>query len=362
MRNHAEIAGEANHWGSEADAPEPITLEDVRAARATIAAHLSPTPLVSHPRLSERVGATVHVKLENAQSIGAFKIRGALNLLAAMSEEERARGIVTATKGNHGIALARACSMHGVACTVLVPQGNNPDKNAAMEAWGAEVIVGGHDFDAAWDAAVRHARSSGATCIHPAKSRPLVAGQGTVALELLEQAPSPLAAVFVPVGGGSIAASTAVVVKALSPETEVICVQAENAPAFHHAWHTHEYRPIVTADTVADGLAARIPVRYTLEVLERLADDFLLVSEEEICAAIRCCHETIHQLAEGAGAAPLAGLMQVRERYAGREVAFVLTGGNIDVASFVDAVRGAGAGRTPQAMPHFPLASLDYGD
>jgi threonine dehydratase len=352
---------DATDWGSDSGTPpSPVTIDDVMRARETISPYLIPTPLQQHALLSERVGTQTFVKLENAQDIGVFKIRGAINLLANLSDAERAMGIVTATRGNYGAALARACGMYGVSCTVFVPEGNSPNKNAGVKALGAEVIVQGHDFDAAWDASVRYARKTMALSIHPAKRAELVAGQGTVALEMLEQSGG-LDVVFVPVGGGSLAAGTTTVIKALSPGTRVIAVQAENAPAFHHAWHTKKFAPMVAAQTIADGLATRVPVRYTLNMMQDL-DDFVLVSEEEICDAIRCYAETIHHLAEGGGAAPLAAALKMRPELEGRRVGLILTGSNIDRPALMQALRTDAALHAPLAVPDFPLASIDYGD
>ncbi len=357
-KNHLD----ATDWGSDSDTPPgPISLDDVLAARDVISPYLRPTPLLRNPVLSHRVGTDTFVKLENVQEIGAFKIRGAINLLANMDDEQRSRGIVTATRGNYGAALAQACVMFDAKCTVFVPEGNSPDKNTAVKALGGEVIVKGHDFDAAWDASVRHAWNIGAVSIHPAKRPELIAGQATVALEMLEQSEGGLDVVFVPVGGGSLAAGTTTVIKAMSPTTSVVAVQAENAPAFHHAWHTNDYAPMVATKTIADGLATRVPVRYTLSMMKEL-DDFVLVSEEEICAAIRCYAQTIHQLAEGGGAAALAAALKMKDKLAGKRVGLILTGSNIDNASLLQAMRIDAPMHTPHAVPHFPLASLDYGD
>jgi threonine dehydratase len=362
MTSVFQHSDESTDWGSDPGTPLlPVTIEDVREAQATIRTHLSPTPLLSHPVLSAVLGCQSFVKLENVQQTGVFKIRGAINLLAKMGKADRDRGIVTATRGNYGAALAQACAMYDAECTVFVPQGNSPDKNAAVEALGGKIIVTGHDFDAAWDASVRHARLSNAVSIHPAKTPELVAGQGTVALEMLEQCPDGLVVVFVPVGGGSLAAGTTTVFKALSSSTTVIAVQAENAPAFHHAWHSKNYLPMVAAKTVADGLATRVPVRYTLGMMQAL-DDFVLVSEEEICTAIRCYAQTIHHLAEGGGAAPLAAAMRMRDQLKGKRVGLILTGSNIDHATLLMALRTDAERHTPHAIPNFPMATLDYGD
>ncbi len=362
MTPAASTHRDATDWGSDADSPPaPISMADVKRATKVIKPYLAPTPFVSNPVLNQRLGARAFVKLENIQDIGAFKIRGAINLLATMDQKERAKGIVTATRGNYGAALAQACDMYDTHCTVFVPEGNSPDKNAAVEALGGELIIKGHDFDAAWDASVRHAWNSGAVSVHPGKRPELVAGQATVALEMLKQAEDGLDVIIVPVGGGSLAAGTTTVVKAMSPKTKVIAVQAENAPAFHHAWHTQNYLPMVATRTIADGLATRVPVRYTLSMMQDL-DDFVLVSEDEICMAIRCYAETIHQLAEGGGAAPLAAAMKLKDSLAGKRIGLVLTGSNIDSQSLVWALRTDSVRHTPHAVPNFPMASLDYGD
>jgi len=362
MAAAASMHRDATDWGSDAGSPPaPISLADVKRARKVIKPFLTPTPFITNPLLNARLGAETFVKLENIQDIGAFKIRGAINLLATMDQKQRAAGIVTATRGNYGAALARACAMYKVKCTVFVPEDNNPDKNAAVEALGGKLVIKGHDFDAAWDASVRHAWNSGAVSVHPGKSPELVAGQATVALEMLDQAEDGLDVIIVPVGGGSLAAGTTTVVKAVSPKTRIIAVQAENAPAFHHAWHTGDYAPMVATRTIADGLATRVPVRYTLSMMQDL-DDFVLVSEDEICMAIRCYAETIHQLAEGGAAAPLAAALQLKDQLAGKRVGLILTGSNIDSRSLMWALRTDSVRHTPQAIPNFPMASLDYGD
>lgn len=338
-----------------------VTLADVEQAMRVVREQLAPTPLVSHPLLDRRVGCEVFVKLENTQSIGSFKIRGGLNLLARMSAADRARGLVTATRGNHGQSIAYAARMHGVKCTIFVPRGNNPDKNAAMAALGAHVVEVGHDFDAAMIAADEHAARSGARLVHPARDLDLVAGVGTIALEMLEQADGRLDAVFVPVGGGSIAAGMSVVLKSLSPATRVVGVSAENAPAMHHAWHTGEHRPFAAVDTLADGLAVRVPVDATLSIMRPLLDGMVLVSEREIQEAIRTYAETVHQMAEGAAAAALAAAIRHGGSLRGQRVGVVLTGGNIDAATLLGALAGERPRHQPQAIPYFPIGELSYG-
>lgn len=341
--------------------PLPVTLDEVEQAMMVLREHLEPTPMISHPLLNERAGCEVFVKLENTQGIGSFKIRGGLNLLAKMSGAERSRGLVTATRGNHGQALAQAARLHGARCTIFVPRGNDEGKNAAMAALGAHVVEAGHDFDAAMIAAQEYALRQGARLVHPARELDIVAGVATVAMEMLAQADGRLDAVFVPVGGGSLASGTAVVMNALSPATRVIGVCAENAPAMHHAWHTGEYRPFAAVDTLADGLALRVPVDTTLEFMRPLLADMELVSEREIQDAIRVYAGTVHQMAEGAAAAALAALLRHRDACRGQRVGVVLTGGNIGAATLLRALSDERPQHQPKAMPYFPIGELSYG-
>lgn len=345
-----------------AEARDPVvTLADIRQAMDVVREHLVATPLVTHPLLDRRAGCDLFVKLENTQQIGSFKIRGALNLLAKMPAADRARGLVTATRGNHGQSIALAARMHGACCTVFVPRANNPDHNAAMAALGARVIEVGHDFDAAMLAAEEHATQTGARLVHQGRDLELVAGAGTIALEMLAQAEDRLDAVFVPVGAGSLAAGMAVAIKALSPATRVIGVCAENAPAMHHAWHTGESLPFAATETLADGLAVRVPVDATLGIMRPLLDGMVLVAEREIQDGIRAYAETLHQMAEGAAAAALAAAIRHGESFAGQRVGVVLTGGNINAATLMGALAGERPRHEPQAMPYFPIGELSYG-
>ncbi|HSD73742.1 MAG TPA: threonine/serine dehydratase [Steroidobacteraceae bacterium] len=338
-----------------------VHFDDIVAARRLLAKRLTPTPLVSHPLLSQRLGCQAAVKLENAQALGSFKVRGGLNLLATLAPAERERGLVTATRGNHGQSLAHAAQLFKVRCVVFVPEANNPDKNAAMAALGAEVHVSGHDFDSAWSAAETFAARSGALPVHPSREPALIAGYGTVATEMLEQARQPFDAVFVPVGGGSLAAGMGLVLKALSPHTKLIGVQASSAPALCRAFHTGELREYPVAETIADGLASRIPSPDTVAILRDTLDDMVEVGEAEIHAAIRCYADTLHQLAEGAGAAALAGALRLRRRIAGQRVGLVLSGGNITSSALLSVLHGD---PVPAAQPSpisHALSSMDYG-
>lgn len=354
FRSHSQVAMPATDRRT-----GTVHFDDIVAARRLLAKHLIPTPLVSHPLLSQRLDCHVHVKLENAQALGSFKVRGGLNYVAKLAPEARQRGLVTATRGNHGQSLSHAAQLQGVRCTVFVPAGNNPDQNAAIAALGAEVVVAGDDFDAAWAAAEQRARESGAIPVHPSREPALIAGYATLALEMIEQAMQPLDSVFVPVGGGSLAAGVGLVFKALSPHTRVFGVQAANAPALSRAFHTGQLREAPISPTIADGLAARIPSAETVVILTDTLEDIIEVSEGELHAAIRCYADTLHQMAEGAGAAALAGATRARRRIAGQRVGLVLSGGNITSSLLSSVLHGDPVG--PDSQITHALASMDYG-
>lgn len=336
--------------------------DDIVAARALLARQLTPTPLVTHPLLSRRLGAEAHVKLENCLPLGSFKLRGGLNFLASLGPAQRARGLVTATRGNHGQSLAHAARRYGVACTVFVPAANDPEKTEAIAALGASVHVAGHDFDAAWEAAEAHAEASGAIAVHPSREPRLIAGYATVALEMLDQAVQPLDTVFVPVGGGSLAAGMGLAFKALSPHTRLIGVQAAAAPALARAWRSGVLESVPIGATIADGLAARVPSPDTLAILREVLDDVVEVSETELVSAIRCYAETVHQLAEGAGAAALAGALQLHRRIKGQRIGLVLSGGNITAGLLLRILHGELiGGRERGAQLAGTLADMEYG-
>lgn len=328
---------------------------EARRAREVLAPLLAPTPFLEYPVLSRRLGCEAWIKLENVQPVGAFKVRGGLYLLSRMKPSERGRGLVSATRGNHGQSLAYASRRYGARCTLYVPRGNNPDKVAAMRALAARVVVAGADFDEAWDAARVHAARTGERLVDPGNEPELLGGVATMALEMLSQGP-PLDAVFVPAGLGTCLAATAGIFKALSPGTRVIGVQASGAPAFTRAWRSGRPCTTRTAATVADGLACRRPPERTLALARQSVDAMVLVAEREILRAMRWYLETAHHLAEGAGAAALAGAVRMRRELAGRRIGIVLSGGNVDRTGLAAMM----AGRcSPSISP--PSRSASYG-
>jgi threonine dehydratase len=306
---------------------KPPTFQDVLDAHERIAPHLRPTPLYRWPALGELVGAEVWVKHENHQPTGAFKVRGGVNLAAQLSAEERERGLITASTGNHGQSIAFGGSLHGVRVIVCVPVEANPLKIGAIRSLGAEIVEHGRDFDEAREHCERLAAEHGYRYVHSGDEPHLIAGVATETLEILEEQPE-IDVVVVPVGGGSGAAGACIAVQGSRPEVEVIGVQSEAAPAAYRAWKTHELAADEMA-TVAEGLATRVPFALPQRILWELLDDFVLVSEEEIGTATRLMIEGTRNLVEPAGAAPLAAALQLRERLAGRRVALIASGGNI---------------------------------
>jgi len=303
------------------------TLADVEAARRRISPHLQPTPLYLYGALAELVGTEVLVKHENHLPIGAFKVRGGLNLVSQLSEDERRRGVVTASTGNHGQSIAFAAGRFGVRAIVCVPQGANPVKLAAMKRLGAELVVHGRDFDEAREHCEGLAREHGYRYIHSGNEPHLIAGVGTATLEALEAQPD-LDVVIVPIGGGSGAAGACIAGKGIRPELEVIGVQSSAAPAAYRSWQSRQLLED-RMETRAEGLATRVAFELPQRILWERLDDFVLVDEDELERAVVRMIEGTRNLVEPAGAAPLAAALQLRDRLAGRKVALILSGGNI---------------------------------
>jgi threonine dehydratase len=307
------------------------TLRDVLRARKVISRYLSPTPLIQYAALDQLVGTEVFIKHENHQPVGAFKVRGGIYLMSQLSPDERARGVIAASTGNHGQSIAYAARLFGVPAIIGVPEGANPSKVQAMRDLGAEVLFHGPDFDAARLHVESLAAERGYRYIHSGNEPQLVAGVGTLTLEILEEQPE-VDTIIVPVGGGSGAAAAAIVAHAIDPAIRVIGVQAEGAPAAWLSWKQHRPMETEQVSTFAEGLATRVTFDLPREVMSDLLDDFVLVGEEEMKEAVRLYLSGAHTLAEGAGAASLAAALQLGPQLAGRKVALVLSGGNLSAA------------------------------
>jgi len=303
------------------------TLADVREARRRIAPYLQPTPIYPYAELTELVGTEIFVKHENHLPTGAFKVRGGVNLVSQLSEDERRRGVVTASTGNHGPSIAFAAGRFGVRAIVCVPERANPVKLAAMERLGAELVVQGRDFDDAREHCEALAREHGHRYIHSGNEPHLIAGVGTATLELLESQPD-VDVVIVPVGGGSGAAGACIAGKSIRPGLEVIGVQSSAAPAAYRSWRARELLED-RMETRAEGLATRVAFEVPQVILWEHLDDFVLVDEDELDRAVLLMIEGTRNLVEPAGAAPLAAALRLRDRLAGKKVALILSGGNI---------------------------------
>ena len=306
-----------------------LSLSEVEEASRIVYAALPPTPQYAWPLLARRTGCEVWVKHENHTPTGAFKVRGGLVYLDRLKRAQPdLAGVVSATRGNHGQSIALGAARVGVAATIVVPQGNSVEKNAAMRAFGAELVEAGHDFDAAREVAQRLARERGLTMV-PSFHRDLVCGVATYALELFRNAP-PLDTVYVPIGLGSGICGVIAMRDALSPNTKVVGVVSTEAPAYALSFAAKRVVPTNSADTFADGMAVRGPDAEALDVILKGADRIVPVSDTEIAGAMRAYYEDTHQLTEGAGAASLAALMQERTRLTGKRVGLILSGGKID--------------------------------
>lgn len=312
---------------------------DVLAARQRIAPYLPRTPLYSYGGLSDVLGTDVWVKHENHLPVGAFKVRGGVNLVAQLSADDRARGVVTASTGNHGQSIAYAARLFGVRAIVCVPEGANPVKLAAIRGLGAEIVVDGRDFDEARDRCVQLAAQHGYRYIHSGDEPHLIAGVATATLELLEDEPG-IDVIVVPIGGGSGAAGACIAANAVRAGIEVIGVQSDAAPAAYRSWK--ERRLIEDRmETFAEGLATRVAFELPQRIMWERLDDFVLVSDDQIRSAIVTMIETTRNLVEAAGAAPLAAAVSLRERLAGKRVALICSGGNISPAQLADALAAA---------------------
>ncbi|GAA3404603.1 threonine ammonia-lyase [Paenibacillus hodogayensis] len=292
--------------------------------------HVHRTPLVHSQTFSRLTGTELYLKLENMQKTGAFKVRGAMNKVAALSAAERAAGVVTASAGNHAQGVALAAAQAGIPSTVVMPCGAPHAKIAATEGYGSDVILHGSGYDDAFEEAGRIARATGATLIHAFDDPSVVAGQGTIGMEIVDDLPD-VDAIVVPVGGGGLISGIALAVKSVCPAIRIIGVQPETASSGFDSWQSGKISRAERPVSVADGLLVKQPGALNLQMMLRYVDEFALVSEEEIARAMIMLLERTKMLAEGAGAVALAAVMHRSLGLEGKKVALVLSGGNLDL-------------------------------
>ena len=303
------------------------TLKDVMEAKKTIAPHVLRTPLHPYPALDQLLEAQVRLKHENHQALGAFKVRGGVNLLCHLSPEERAKGVITASSGNHGQSIAYACKLFGVKALICLPENANPLKVRSMRNQGAEVIFYGKNFDEARVECGRLAKEQGYRYIHAVNEPLLIAGVATQTLEIIEDFPE-VDTIFVPLGGGSGAAGACIAAKGINPNIKVVAVQSAQAQGGYLSWKNRRITESPMG-TVVEGLATTAGYQLTQEILWDLLDDFVLVDDDEMLEAIAILIERAHTLAEAAGAASLAGAIKYRSNIKGENVALIISGGNI---------------------------------
>lgn len=316
-----------------------FTLDELRAAHDVVKGAVAETPARAWPLLAERLGTSVIVKHENHVPTGAFKARGGLTYMERLKRERPGvAGVISATRGNHGQSLAHAGARAGVPVTIVVPKGNSTEKNAAMRAYGADLVEHGDDFQAAAEHALALAGERGLEMV-PSFHRDLVIGVATYGLELFTVAPD-LDVLYVPIGMGSGICGCIMARDLLGAKTEIVGVQAEGAPAYALSFAQGRAVATNSSDTFADGLATRIPDAQALGIIMKGASRVVTVGEDAIAEAIRHYWRDTHNLAEGAGAAPLAGALLEKERLAGKKVGLILSGGNIDLELFGSRVLG----------------------
>ncbi len=303
-------------------------LSDVFEARKMINRFVRRTPLIYNRRLSEELDADIYVKCENQQVTGAFKVRGGLNLMAHLSDEEKKRGVVAVSTGNHGQSIAYAAMKYGVEATIVMPEDANPYKVEAIRSFGAKVVFHGKDFDEAKEWTEKELVKKGVRYVHSGDEPYLIAGVATIYLEVLEDLPD-VDTIIVPVGGGSGASGACIVAKNIDRNIEVIGVQSSGAPAVYYSWKNRDIVRRDKIETFAEGLATRAPFNLPLRIMWKYLDDMILVDDTELEYAIFLLIDTIHQIAEGAGAASTAAALKMRDEIRGKKVVLALTGGNI---------------------------------
>jgi len=340
LQRRASRAG-GRRWYRRPPVPTPISFDDILAARDRLRPYLEPTPLRSYALLDDLIGhgVKVLVKHENLQPTGAFKVRNGLNAVLSLDEESRRCGVVAASTGNHGQGVAFAGRLTNTPVTICVPVGNNPDKNAAIRGFGATLVEEGADYAAAVEVAARIRREGGLTLLHSTDNASVIAGAGTIGLEILEQSRE-VDTLVVAIGGGSQAVGAITAAGGLGRSLTVFGAQASGASAGRDSWHARRRITTERADTFADGVATRMTYEFTFDALLWGLADFATVTDAEIADAMRVALRTTHTLVEPAGAVGLAALRKLAPALSGRQVAIIFSGANADEATLKRVLAG----------------------
>jgi len=317
---------------------ELVNIQNILEARRRIRNFVIRTPTYSSAIFSQKTGAEVYLKLECFQPVGVFKIRGAINKVCSLSQSELKKGLVTSSSGNHGLSVAYAAKIFGVKAVVVVPKNAVKEKVEAIRSYGAEVVKYGESYDEAHSEAVRIQKETDATFVHPFNDNFVIAGQGTVGLELLEDVPD-LDTIIVPVGGGGLISGICVAAKTFNPNIRIVGVQPEGSPAVYKSWKAGKIIEVDSVNTAADGLAAKKPLDLTFRVIRKHVDDFLLVTEREIGQAVLALLQEAHILTEPSGAASSAALLFKYHPQIKEKVAAIVSGANISIDYLTNLLR-----------------------
>lgn len=325
-----------------------VTAQQIYLARQRIASVVRRTLLIPSPALGETVGASVYLKPESLQETGSFKIRGATNKMLSLTRDEKARGVIAISTGNHGRAVSYVAKRLGIKAMICIPEGTAGNKVEGIERLGGEILVCGQTYDEAEDEALRMAKDRGLTMINPYDDPSVIAGQGTIGLELLEDLPE-VDTVLVPVGGGGLISGIALALKSANSTNRVTGVSMDRAPVMYHSLRAGAPIRMEQEESIADALLGGIGLdnKYSFRMVQEYVDDFVLVSEEEIAQGMAFALEKHHLVVEGAGAVGIAALLKSKVRGVGRNVAVLLSGGNVDVPLLLKIARKHAEGRSP---------------
>ena len=308
-----------------------VSLESVKQAKKNISKVVTKTPFAYAPILSQMVGNEIYLKKENLQLTGAFKLRGAFNKIASLSEDEKSKGVIAASAGNHAQGVAYSASYFDIPSTIVMPEATPMTKVSGVKSYGGEVVLAGNNYDEAYEYAIKLAKESGKTFIHPFADYEVMAGQGSIALEMLEDKPD-LEVMIVPIGGGGLISGIAVAAKSINPNIKIIGVTASGAPAMYNSYKSGTIQDSIGVKTIADGIAVRDTNKTTFEIIQKYVDDIVEVDDEEIANAILYLMEKQKIVVEGAGAVGVAALMHHKIKFSSpKKVGVVISGGNIDV-------------------------------